>query len=147
MKSKKVRKSKEWKPHAKQVKMAELLLNPEDRRTKFDKCKEVGVTQKTLWQWMKDNRFVDYLNGQLEQYTNGELAGVWRALINQCMRGNVSAMKLFFELKEMHPEIKIKRESLEIAKAKANLDDNGPTEDDGFIEALTGKVDEIWQDE
>ena len=37
----KVTKSNEWKPHAKQIKMAELLLNPEDRRTKQDKCKEV----------------------------------------------------------------------------------------------------------
>lgn len=34
-----------------------------------------------------------------------------------------------------------------ILKAKANLDDNGPTEDDGFIDALMGKVDEVWSKE
>ena len=101
-----VSKSKEWQPHAKQIKMAELLLNPEDRRTKKDKCAEVGITHKTLWKWMKDQRYVAYVNDQLEQYTNGELADVWRALIGQCKRGNVQAMKLFFEMKELHPSIK-----------------------------------------
>ena len=128
--------------------MAELLLNPEDRRTKTEKMKDAGVSRKTFYGWMKDKRFVTYLNSQLDQYTDGELAGVWRALINQCMRGNVSAMKLFFELKEMHPDIKIKKESLEIAKAKAQLNDNGGTpENDGFIDALMGKVDEVWSKE
>jgi len=102
----KVTKSNEWKPHAKQIKMAELLLNPEDRRTKQDKCKEVGITMKTLWKWMKDKRYVDYVNSQIDQYTNGELAEVWRALINQCKRGNIQAMKLFFEMKELHPSTK-----------------------------------------
>ena len=108
MKSKQVIKSKDWKPHAKQIKMAELLLNPEDRRTKGEKCKEVGITHKTLWKWMKDSRFIDYLNSQLDQYTNSELSEVWKALVMQCKRGNVQAIKLFFEMKELHPDIKSK---------------------------------------
>lgn len=103
-----VRKSKEWQPHAKQIKMVELLLNPEDRRTKEKKCEEVGIAFTTLWRWMKDERFVDYMNSQLEKYTNGELPEVWKALIAQCKRGNVTAIKLFFEMKELHPEIKAK---------------------------------------
>ena len=104
--SQKVRKGNEWVPHAKQIKMAELLLNPEDRRTKQDKCKEVDITMKTLWKWMKDKRYVDYVNSQIDQYTNAELAEVWRALINQCKRGNIQAIKLFFEMKELHPDTK-----------------------------------------
>ncbi|GAB6170927.1 hypothetical protein JCM15765_04050 [Paradesulfitobacterium aromaticivorans] len=100
------RKSKEWKPHAKQIKMAELLLNPEDRRTKQEKCEEVGIAFSTLWKWMKDKRYVDYVNSQIDQYTNGELAEVWKALINQCKRGNIQAIKLFFEMKELHPDTK-----------------------------------------
>lgn len=39
------------------------------------------------------------------------------------------------------------RTRIEVLKAKANLDDNGPTEDDGFIDALMGKVDEVWSKE
>ncbi|WP_152671360.1 phBC6A51 family helix-turn-helix protein [Desulfosporosinus acididurans] len=86
--------------------MAELLLDPEDRRTKKEKCAEVGITPKTLWKWMNDARYVDFVNSQLDRYTNGELAEVWRALINQCKRGNVQAIKLFFEMKELHPDTK-----------------------------------------
>lgn len=86
--------------------MAELLLNPEDRRTKQEKCEEVGIAFSTLWKWMKDKRYVDYVNSQIEQYTNGELAEVWKALINQCKRGNIQAIKLFFEMKELHPDTK-----------------------------------------
>lgn len=104
----KVNESKGWKPHTKQIKMAELLLNPEDRRTKKEKCAEVGVTPKTLWKWMQDERYVDYVNSQLDRYTNTELPEVWRALIAQCKRGNIQAIKLYFEMKEMHPEIKAK---------------------------------------
>ena len=36
---------------------------------------------------------------------------------------------------------------IEALKAKAQLYDNGDTEDDGFIEALAGKVEDVWQDE
>lgn len=86
--------------------MAELLLNPEDRRTKTEKMEEVGVSRKAFYSWMKDKRFVDYLNRQLDQYTDGELAEVWKALINQCKRGNIQAIKLFFEMKELHPSVK-----------------------------------------
>ena len=86
--------------------MAELLLNPEDRRTKAEKMKEVGVPPRTFYRWMKDKRYVDYINSRLDQYTDGELAEVWRALINQCKRGNIQAIKLFFEMKELHPSVK-----------------------------------------
>ncbi|WP_459997300.1 phBC6A51 family helix-turn-helix protein [Paradesulfitobacterium aromaticivorans] len=81
-------------------------MNPEDRRTKQEKCEEVGIAFSTLWKWMKDKRYVDYVNSQIDQYTNGELAEVWKALINQCKRGNIQAIKLFFEMKELHPDTK-----------------------------------------
>jgi hypothetical protein len=105
-----VRKSKEWHPHAKQIKMVELLINPNDRRTKEDKCKEVGVTPKTLWEWMKKPEFVEYMNSQLGKYTDAELPEVWKALMMQCKRGNVNAIKLFFEMKDLVPAAKVKQE-------------------------------------
>jgi hypothetical protein len=87
--------------------MAALLLNPEDRRTKKAKLESIELPERTFYRWMKDKRYVDYINSQLDQYTDGELAEVWRALINQCKRGNIQAIKLFFEMKEMHPSTKV----------------------------------------
>ena len=86
--------------------MAELLLNPEDRRTKTDKMKEVGVPRRTFYKWMKDRRYVDYINSQLDQYTNTELPDIWKALIRQAIRGNTQAIKLFFEMKGLYTERK-----------------------------------------
>lgn len=97
------RKRKDWQPNPKQIKMVELLLNPEDRRTKEKKCEEAGIAFSTLWRWMKDDNFVDYMNNQLDKYTNGELPEVWRALIAQCKRGNIQAIKLYMDLKRLYP--------------------------------------------
>jgi hypothetical protein len=88
-----------WVPSAKQIKMAELLLNPEDRRSKIDKINEVGISSKTFYEWIKDKNFLDYLKSECDKYTDSELADIWRALIMQCKRGNVNAIKLYFELK------------------------------------------------
>jgi hypothetical protein len=59
---------------------------------------------------MKDDRFVDYLNSQIGKYTNAELYEIWKSLMMQCKRGNVNAIKLFFEMKELVPAVKVKQE-------------------------------------
>ncbi len=100
------RKSKDWVPNAKQIKMAELLVNPDDKRSKEAKCAEVDIAFSTLWKWMKDERFVNYVNSQIDKYTNGEVAEAWKALLRQVRRGNIQAIKLFFEMKGLYTERK-----------------------------------------
>jgi uncharacterized protein YjcR len=39
------------------------------------------------------------------------------------------------------------RVRIDVMKAKANINESGSTEDDGFLEALSGKVDDIWSEE
>jgi hypothetical protein len=95
-----------WQPSTVQIKLIEMLLNPDDRRPKTEKLKEVGVPQRTFYNWMKNDNFINYMNNKLDSYTNAELAEIWKALINQCKRGNIQAIKLFFELKEMLPNAK-----------------------------------------
>jgi hypothetical protein len=81
------------------------LLKPEDRRTKKDKIASIGMPERTFYKWMKDFRFINYLNSRVDEYTNGELSEVWKALLMQCRRGNIEAIKLFFKMKELDPEI------------------------------------------
>jgi hypothetical protein len=119
-KRKSVKKSKEWRPHSRQIKMVQLLNNPEDRRTKEDKCKEVGVTPKTLCEWMKNPNFIAYRNAQMDKFTDGELAEVWKAHLRQCKRGNMDAIKSFYKMKELDPEIKIKLALLDLERQKNN---------------------------
>lgn len=91
-----------WRPSQRQIEIALLLLNPEDRRTKKAKIDAIGLPERTFYRWMKDERFINYLNDQMDLYTNAELVAVWHALINQCKRGNVPAIKLFMELKGLY---------------------------------------------
>lgn len=67
---------------------------------------EAGVSRKAFYQWMKNPHYIDYINSRLALYTNAELAGVWKALIAQCKRGNIQAIKLYFEMLELHPSVK-----------------------------------------
>jgi hypothetical protein len=110
VKKKRVREGKEWEPNVKQMRMVELLNNPEDKRSKEEKCKEVGVTFKTLWMWMKIPEFVAYRNSQLDKFTDGALPDIWAAHIRVAKRGDVSAIKLYYEMKRMLPETKVKQE-------------------------------------
>ncbi|WP_408954744.1 phBC6A51 family helix-turn-helix protein [Natroniella sp. ANB-PHB2] len=84
---------------AKQMKFAQLLANPDDRRSRRAKIREVGVSPSTAYRWLKDDSFLEYLNDQIERYTEGHLATAWNSLIRQMKRGDTKAIKLFFELK------------------------------------------------
>lgn len=60
-----------------------------------------------------------------------------------------SMIKQYDELLHKNWELATEEQKarIEVMKAKANLSDNEPTEDDGFLDALSGKVDEIWSEE
>jgi hypothetical protein len=77
----KQKKAESWVPNSRQVAIAELLLNPEDRRTKGEKIKSIGLPERTFYKWLKDPRFINYLNSQIDKYTNSELSEVWKALL------------------------------------------------------------------
>lgn len=54
--------------------------------------------------------------------------------------------KFEFQKYRTEIELQLKKDKFEIEKAKAKEDDPDTTEDDGFIEALKGQVDDIWQE-
>jgi hypothetical protein len=87
-----------WIPSAEQVKLADMMINPEDRRTKREKFEEAGVPITTAYRWFKDKNYVEYIKSRLEEVKNSELPDIWKSLILQCKRGNINAIKLYFEL-------------------------------------------------
>lgn len=109
-----------------------MLVNPEDRRSKKDKYESIGLTERTFYRWLKDTRFIDYVNSQINKYTDAELPEMWKALINQGKRGNMAAIKMYFELKNKYTPIvnkqqfdeeklKLEREKFEHAKEMDKL--------------------------
>lgn len=83
----------------KQVKCAEMLANPSVDLNKTEIINEVGISRDTFYTWLKKKEFTDYVASLVDKYTDSELSSVWKALIRKCESGDVSAIKLFFELK------------------------------------------------
>ena len=160
MQKKKSSKSKKsvsaWVPRPELVKVAQFLINPDDNRSKADKIKDAGLTEQVFYRWMKDERYIQYLNNQIDKYTDSELSEIWKALLRQCKLGNIAAIKLFFDMKRLNPELNdkrdierqrldIERKKLAIMESKSGvIEDDIP--DDGFLAALEGKAAAVWDD-
>ena len=84
---------------AKQIKAADTLANPKWKGTITKLCKEVDVSRKTYYDWLDNPIFVKYVDGLIDKYSDSELMTAWKSLIKQIKKGNISAIKLYFELK------------------------------------------------
>jgi hypothetical protein len=85
-----------WKP--KQIHALTLLANPLDKRTEEEKCREVGVTQKTLIKWKKLPGFIDEIHNMSIKYIKERLPHVNYALLTKAISGDVQAIKLCYEM-------------------------------------------------
>lgn len=94
-----VTKGDEWKPHAKQIHLAHLLASPEIRGTKEQLAEKAGVTRKTLWEWMKIPEYRAYVENLANQYCDMEYAEVRKAHLRRCKQGDISAIKLYHEIR------------------------------------------------
>ena len=83
----------------KKQKAAEMLASPEFSGSITELIEAVGVPRTTFYRWMEDDKYISFINSLIERYTDSELGPVWKSLVAQCKKGNVQAIKLFFELK------------------------------------------------
>lgn len=104
-----VTKGNNWTPNSKQIKMVELLIDPDDRRSRKDKCAEVEITPKTLWEWEQNPEFVKFKKDMLDKYSDARLDEVWKAHFRAIKMGSVEAIKLYHQLKGNFVE-KVKQE-------------------------------------
>lgn len=89
-----------------QIRMAHILADPSEKGTIENKCQKAGVSRATFYRWMKDRQFVQYVNSLIDTYTDTQLAEVWRALINLAKKGDLAAIRMFFEMKGKYVEKK-----------------------------------------
>ncbi|HIW47880.1 MAG TPA: hypothetical protein H9687_01195 [Firmicutes bacterium] len=82
----------------KQRKLAQTLLGQEFDGDLEAACAQTGIGMGVLYKWLGEEPFRKYLQEQMEKRTYGEMPAVWRALMQQCVKGNVTAIKLYFEL-------------------------------------------------
>lgn len=80
--------------------MAEMLANPTDYKSDKEIYSSLGISHDTFYRWLReDTEITHYAAYLIERYTDKELGAVWAALIRECKKGDVRAIKLYFELK------------------------------------------------
>ena len=92
-------KSAENRISPKQSQAAVLLADPTFTGTITDMCDKIGISRQTFYRWMSTSDFRSYVDGLISIYTDAELSKAWKALMKLVDRGDIQAIKLFFELK------------------------------------------------
>lgn len=83
----------------KQHQAAILLADPEFTGNICDLCDTIGVARSTFYRWMSTEEFRAHVDQMIGVYTDAELSRAWKALMRLVDRGDIQAIKLFFELK------------------------------------------------
>lgn len=75
-----------------------MLLNynfNEDNNFYYD-C---GIDENTFYKWLKNDEFEKYMEEAVAIHITGENPKVIKSLIEQCVKGNSTALKIYFDLK------------------------------------------------
>ena len=103
----------------KKLEVAKMLATPERGITDKEIYQTVGISPTTFYKWIStDDKILRYAEKLIDKYTDKELGAVWRALIRECKKGDVRAIKLYFELKGKY------RQSVETSMSAGDIQIN-----------------------
>lgn len=95
-------KDKNNKLTAKMKKCAKKLLSDDFDGNISRLCEDVGIARSTFYSWYEREEFKDYIKVLINQYTESELVNVLKAVVESAKKGNLQALKLFFDFKNMY---------------------------------------------
>jgi DNA-binding transcriptional MerR regulator len=81
-----------------QLALANTLLDFSDMATPAQKLKRLGVSPRQYSAWMKQKAFADYLRTRSEELFSDALPEAHAALVRNLQNGDVSSIKLFYEI-------------------------------------------------
>lgn len=85
-----------------QVSAVITILNLEDKRTRAAKLKDLGLTVQQWNGWMKDPKFVEFLQETSAKNFHAALDKAHEGLTRSIERGDVNGIKLYMELTGRH---------------------------------------------
>ena len=85
-----------------QLLLVNMLLNVEDKKSLRQKLEMLGVKMAQYQTWLRDPAFHQYLTMRTEQLFENTDHDAYRALVRAVMGGDVTAMKLFFEMRGIY---------------------------------------------
>ena len=133
---------------------ANMMADPEYRiLNKTDMARKLGVSRPTLYKYLENSKVQSYIKDLVDYYTDTELSNVWKALIKQCKRGDIKAIKLYFEMKQLYvPPQQVVDFKMKDANATINIVSNIPRpedidiveeEDQETLDAIEGIIEEL----
>ena len=81
---------------------ADLMLSRSFDGNIEDLCEKCGITFEVFNSWLEDTKFKTLLEKSLEKHNYEEISVVWKALIDLCEKGNIQAIKFYFELRDKY---------------------------------------------
>lgn len=85
-----------------QLLLVNMLLNVEDKKSLRQKLELLGINMSKYQTWLRDPAFHNYLTMRTEQLFENSDHDAYKALIQAVARGDVTAMKLFFEMRGIY---------------------------------------------
>lgn len=82
---------------AKQKRAIEMLIDFEHLKTHKEIASVIGITRKTLYNWLHDPAFLEELNRRSDEFMKASKYRVNRALLKKITEGDVQAIKLYYE--------------------------------------------------
>lgn len=86
----------QWTPQ--QLKMMELLASPFDDRTIAEKAEEVGVSERTVYNWKNLPGWRDGIYDLAKTYIGDRVPKVLKALCQRAQTGDFACIKLYLEV-------------------------------------------------
>ncbi len=84
---------------AKQRAACQQIIAPDFEGDVGELCRQMGIRPATFYKWWDDPAFRAYLQQHMEKYISAAQWSIWRALVKKCKAGDVSAIKLYFEMR------------------------------------------------
>ncbi|MEG2596822.1 MAG: phBC6A51 family helix-turn-helix protein [Oscillospiraceae bacterium] len=82
-----------------QMKAAQILLESENKTSMKAVAEALNVSAQTIYRWLKNADFNRYLEELVEQQMLESEASIWKTLLGRCRAGDLSAIKLYFDLR------------------------------------------------
>ncbi len=134
-----------YSPTEKEQNLLEVLINPENRMKSItDICKIAKCARTTYYEAFAKPEFVAIYQQMSMDIVKQSIAPVLNAFVREAQRGSFQHGKALLEMAGIYTEEQ--RARIAVLKSKAQNGDTGDAESDGFIDALSGKVDEAWED-
>lgn len=98
--------SGEFNINANMKRCAERLISTEFDGNISKFCEELGISRSTFYRWYDKKEFKEYINFLIDRYTEAEIFGIWKSIIETAKKGSPQALKLFFDLKTLQSKNK-----------------------------------------